>query len=39
MSWMDASVVRFLRTTEADSNHEEVEHHCLDLVLVSKKSK
>jgi len=39
MSWMDASVVRFLRTTEADSYHEEVEHHCLDLVLVSKKSK
>lgn len=39
MRWIDTSVVRFLRTTEADSNHEEVEHHCLDLVLVSKKSK
>ena len=39
MSWMDVSVVRYLRTAEVDSNHEEVEHHCLDLVLVSKKSK
>ena len=36
---IDASVVRKNRTTEADSNHEEVERHRLDLVLVPKKSK